>query len=446
MIGVRVLILVAIPAALASNATDPKNRLDERTFGFFDSGVNMRNIDADYEKPIDYLVQSKGYPFEKHYVTTEDGYIITMHRIPHGRNVPNPGTPNRKVAVLGAPLLTLSTIWVMDMPNNSFAFILADRGYDVWLANCRGSSFGKHHTNLTIYDSQFWHFTLIDIGAKDLAAQIDYALKVSGREQVYYAGMSQGGASLYALLAKRPDYNKKIRAMAALATFRRVCHINIWWMNAGSTLENYIGRFPIMEVLPKVSMLGQGCDMADNLCLWYTKYFLYTDVKYLNTSRIPVYMSHFPSGTSKMNLFYYSQIMQESQCEKWNEVREYDYDRSAVSRSTYGGNFFWNVFGETKRINPQMYDGSLEPPIMDPNNIHIPIKLYWSDGDRYAPPQEQAFLKKELKSIVAEFHIADQAWGHYSFGTSPYNASVFLDAAKFFDDCSVGEEYCTYRP
>ena len=46
------------------------------------------------------------------------------------------------------------------------AYILADRGYDVWLANCRGSSFGKHHTNLTIYDSQFWQFTLIDIGTK----------------------------------------------------------------------------------------------------------------------------------------------------------------------------------------------------------------------------------------------------------------------------------------
>ena len=38
-----------------------------------------------------------------------------------------------------------------------------------------------------------------------------------------------------------------------------------------------------MEVMPKSSMLGQSCDMADNLCLWYTKTFLYTDVKYLNT-------------------------------------------------------------------------------------------------------------------------------------------------------------------
>lgn len=42
----------AISVAFATNATDPKNKLDQRTFGFFDSGLNMRNVDADYEKPI----------------------------------------------------------------------------------------------------------------------------------------------------------------------------------------------------------------------------------------------------------------------------------------------------------------------------------------------------------------------------------------------------------
>lgn len=147
---------------------------------------------------------SKGYPFERHYATTEDGYIIEMHRIPHGRHPHTlKGTapkPNRKVALVGVPLLTESTIWVMDFPNNSLgesprrspvlssdeviessaitkvslsiqlvqsaAFILADRGFDVWLTNIRGSSFGKHHTNLTTYDSKFWQYTFIDIGTK----------------------------------------------------------------------------------------------------------------------------------------------------------------------------------------------------------------------------------------------------------------------------------------
>ncbi|OQR76747.1 lysosomal acid lipase/cholesteryl ester hydrolase-like [Tropilaelaps mercedesae] len=309
----------------------------------------------------------------------------------------------------------------------------------------------------------------------DLSAQIDYALKVTGREQVYYAGMSQGGASMYALLAKRPDYNRKIRAMAALGTFRRVCHINIWWLNYASTLENYIGRLSIVEVLPKISMLDRACDMADKLCVWFTKTFMYTDIKYLNTTRFPVYMNHFPSGTSKMNLFYYSQLMQESQCTShWSEVREYDYDRAPASRWSHArsktnvhralqilatsvasddtasrkptaARLLWGVFGDAKKINPDMYEGRLEPPILDPENINVPIKLYWSEGDRYAPPAEQALLKRELRSIVAEFHITDPAWGHYSFAVSPYNASLFTDVADFFDDCSLGSEYCTLQ-
>lgn len=58
MIAEVLLVLAVISVARASNGTDPKNRLDERTFGFFDSGVNMRNSDPDYEKPIVSLVAS----------------------------------------------------------------------------------------------------------------------------------------------------------------------------------------------------------------------------------------------------------------------------------------------------------------------------------------------------------------------------------------------------
>ena len=31
------------------------------------------------------LITSKGYPCENHYVETEDGFILNMQRIPHGR-------------------------------------------------------------------------------------------------------------------------------------------------------------------------------------------------------------------------------------------------------------------------------------------------------------------------------------------------------------------------
>ncbi|KAF2889694.1 hypothetical protein ILUMI_16479 [Ignelater luminosus] len=90
------------------------------------------------------LIEKNGYPFENHTVQTEDGYILEIHRIPHGRNSSrNTGPP-----VLFVPgYFCSSADWVNMGPENSLGFILADKGYDVWLANYRGTRY--IHTALT---------------------------------------------------------------------------------------------------------------------------------------------------------------------------------------------------------------------------------------------------------------------------------------------------------
>lgn len=45
-----------------------------------------------------------------------------------------------------------------DMNNASLAFILADKGYDVWLGNSRGTAYGRKHKNWDINDDKFWNF------------------------------------------------------------------------------------------------------------------------------------------------------------------------------------------------------------------------------------------------------------------------------------------------
>ena len=42
------------------------------------SGIKETTVD---------LIESQGYPAETHFVSTSDGYILTLHRIPH------PGAP-----------------------------------------------------------------------------------------------------------------------------------------------------------------------------------------------------------------------------------------------------------------------------------------------------------------------------------------------------------------
>jgi hypothetical protein len=63
-------------------------------------------------------------------VTTEDGYTLTLHRIPGRPNPnPNPETENRKIPVLlGHCLVGTSAIWAFGPAENSLAYLLADQG------------------------------------------------------------------------------------------------------------------------------------------------------------------------------------------------------------------------------------------------------------------------------------------------------------------------------
>lgn len=39
-------------------------------------------------------------------------------------------------------------VWVVNPPDESLGFILADNGYDVWLANTRGTKYSHGHKSL----------------------------------------------------------------------------------------------------------------------------------------------------------------------------------------------------------------------------------------------------------------------------------------------------------
>ena len=123
------------------------------------------------------LIESQGYPFEEHLAVTDDGYILTIHRIPHGRK--NPGKIGRPV-LLQHGILCDSAGWVLSTPekglgecprrNRSWGdvclsdllfclgFILADQGYDVWMPNSRGTTYSKMHKYLDIHSAKYWDF------------------------------------------------------------------------------------------------------------------------------------------------------------------------------------------------------------------------------------------------------------------------------------------------
>lgn len=62
------------------------------------------------------LITKYGYPVETHEVESEDGYLLTIHRIPNGKMMKNVDKP--PVFLMHA-FMSSSVDWLVNGPNNS---------------------------------------------------------------------------------------------------------------------------------------------------------------------------------------------------------------------------------------------------------------------------------------------------------------------------------------
>lgn len=163
------------------------------------------------------------YKCETHYITTQDGYILTFHRIPHGIK----HTRTNEPAVLIVHGLGSSSADSVNLgPQRGLGFILADAGYDVWLANSRGNSYSRNHTTIDFRKNskKFFDFSWHEMGVYDLPASIDYILSAKKAKSLHYIGYSQGGTSFLVFASRRPEYAKKIKLATLIAPAAMIEH------------------------------------------------------------------------------------------------------------------------------------------------------------------------------------------------------------------------------
>ena len=90
-------------------------------------------------------------------MTTQDGFILGLQRIPRGRNEKKSAV-SKDVVFLQHGILADATNWVMDSATESLAYILADNGFDVWLGNIRGNDYSRRHVKYNPSQSVFWNW------------------------------------------------------------------------------------------------------------------------------------------------------------------------------------------------------------------------------------------------------------------------------------------------
>lgn len=350
----------------------------------FTSGVQSE----DTRIPITEIVPKYGFPFEQLEVITEDGYVLTLFRIPG----------NGSVVFLMHGLLGSADDFILAGPDQGLGYLLANEGYDVWMGNARGNKHSRRHTKLTPSEASFWDFSWHEIGYYDLPALIDYALNEAKQTTLNYIGHSQGTTSFFVMASSRPEYNQKISLMIALSPVAYMSNVRspiVRLLAPGTSLiHGFVKSVGIYEFLPddtimrlmKALICGNG-PLSEIICSNVIFLMAGFDYPQMNFTNLPVLLGHMPSGASVKQFAHYGQ-----------EVISGDFKQ-----------FNYGSTGNLERYGLEI------PPSYTLENVTARVSLFYSDSDWLAHPDDVDILYNRLQNAVDIYKIPYDQFNHLDF-------------------------------
>lgn len=363
------------------------SNLIEKTDNYItDFTTGLSNEDA--HMPITQIVNKYGYQFEQHEVVTEDGFVLTLFRIPG----------NGSVVFLMHGLLGSADDYIIAGPEDGLAYLLAKEGYDVWMGNARGNKHSRRHVKLAPSEASFWDFSWHEIGYYDLPAMIDYALRETTETKLKYIGHSQGTTTFFVMCSQRPEYNDKISLMIALSPVVYMSNAKspiVRILAPGTPIIHAVAKsIGIYEFLPddtimrimKLLMCGTG-PLSEILCS--NIIFLMAGFGYpqMNFTNLAVVLGHMPSGASAKQFAHYGQGVISG------EFQQFDYGTSG---------------------NLEKY-GTEIPPAYPLEKVSAPVSLFYSDADWLAHPDDVDLLYNRLPNAVDIHKIPSAQFNHLDF-------------------------------
>lgn len=182
---------------------------------------------------------------------------------------------------------------------------------------------------------------------------------------------------MFGFLSQHPNQSEKIKPFIALAPVTRVIRPSLS-LRLLSRI-NFVGRFisdrdylnlnPITHKMLRIACITTGHYLCSNM------FFMLMNVKptaHLNKTRLPVFISHLPGGTSIQNLVHYGQNIKKGKFCK----------------------FDWGF------QNLLIY-GTWRPPMYDLGKIvHRHIVIFSSANDKLATPDGIQFIRNSLRGML----------------------------------------------
>ncbi|EFN60340.1 Lipase 3 [Camponotus floridanus] len=333
------------------------------------------------------MIREAGHPVETHVITTEDGYLLTLHRIPGGNDsLPVP---------LQHGFLSSSADWVILGRGKALGMISAEL-----LKKPCCSSTGKEslppgiRCNVNRYPSSVV-ITFHEMGIYDLPAMITFITNKKSQPLHTYIGHSMGAISFFIMASERPEIARMVQMMIGLSPavflnhmkspiqyffpFRRELKIVAQLFFHDEFLRSDFLRF-FLKIICDQNITGE-------FCINLISIINGDDREQFNNTLMPVILNHFPSGTSIKTLLHLIQTFESG------KFRKYDHDR----------------------VKNLLIYNSMEPPDYNLSNTTVPIALFYANNDLFVSIEDVERLYHPLANVVDMYEVPWSKFNHVDF-------------------------------
>lgn len=370
------------------------------------------------------MAPMKGYPLEKHSIDTVDGWRLNMYRIPYGRGQ---GPGPRPVVLLHHGITLSSACFTLLDKNESMAYVFADAGFDVWMANTRANTFSRGNFYYSYRDPEYWAHTIDEYALIDAPAQIDKALEVSGAKKLAFVGHSQGSSVIYALLSSKPEYNDKVSVVLHMGPVVFIKELADGVVKNQALLGNdqvfalwRTGEFLWYRFLAPYVEQCQG-SQAGAFCMAAISNLLFGPSKFIRPIDFALILQTWPASVSTRNLHHWAQMLRSGEL----RFQRFDFGDNCANRTQ---------FFET--CNQAAYN-AVVPPEYDISLVTAPQVILKGTADMLATPGDIAEQERRLQPGVHVKTIEYPGYSHMDF-IWDRNAVHLPDMVKYMKQYGAG--------